>query len=150
MPLIQMSLVEGLAPLSHPPSTRAPRFLVAENNRHLRFVLTYLLGKSFPGARIVTGANGEEALAEFDRHGADMVISERAMPVMDGPALVRQLRTRSCALPILLISDGQEACDEDMANGACSFLTKLEIPTRFTAEVGRLLGGSNHPHAKLF
>ena len=140
-----MSQVEGPAPLPYPPSVRTPRFLVAEDDRHLRFVLTCLLGKTFPGARIAAGANGEESLAEFDRYGADVVVSDCSMPVMDGPTLVRHLRDRSSTLPILMVSDGQGACEKGMAAGASSFLRKLEIPARLTAEVGRLLGKTIRP-----
>ena len=134
-------------PKSHPghqvlPGFALLRFVVAEDDADLRFVLDHLLSEAFPLAEVVVFANGREALRDFDRHGADLVVSNHSMPVMDGPTFVRRLRERSADLPILMVSDSPEAREEGAAAGINRFLDKTEIMVRLVPLVRSLLSGA--------
>ena len=120
------------------------RFVVAEDDADLRFILEHLLSEAFPLAEVAVFANGRDALRDFDRHGADLVVSNHSMPVMDGPAFVRRLRERSIDLPILMVSDSPEARQEGAAAGINRFLDKIEIASRLVPTVNALLA-SAHP-----
>ncbi len=119
------------------------RFVVAEDDVDLRFILDHLLSEAFPLAEVSVFANGRDALRDFDRHGADLVVSNHSMPVMDGPTFVRRLRERSTDLPILMVSDSPEARQEGAAAGINRFLDKTEITTRLVATVNALLATAN-------
>ncbi len=113
--------------------------MVAEDDADLRFILEHLLAQAFPLAEVAVFANGRDALRDFDRHGADLVVSNHSMPVMDGPTFVRRLRERSAELPILMVSDSPEARQEGAAAGINRFLDKIEISARLVPTVNSLL-----------
>ena len=124
------------------------RFVVAEDDADLRFILEHLLSQAFPLAEVAAFANGREALRDFDRHGADLAVSNHSMPVMDGPNFVRRLRERSADLPILMVSDSPEARQEGAAAGINRFLDKTEITARLVPTVNALLT-SAHPERRM-
>ena len=115
------------------------RFLIAEDDDELRFIIVHLLQNEFPQAQIAAHANGRDALHDFDRNGARLVVSNHSMPVMDGPTFVRQLRIRSSSLPILMVSGSPEARQEGQAAGISCFLDKDELHSHLTATVRSLL-----------
>lgn len=118
------------------------RFVVAEDDPDLRFVLYHLLSEAFPVAQVAVFANGREALRDFDQHGADLVISNHSMPVMDGPTFVQHLRERSADLPILMVSDSPEARREGAQAGIDRFLDKTELTARLVPTVKSLLAAT--------
>ncbi len=122
------------------------RFVVAEDDADLRFILDHLLSEAFPLAEVAVFANGRDALRDFDQHGADLVVSNHSMPVMDGPTFVQRLRERSTDLPILMVSDSPEARQEGAAAGINRFLDKTEITTRLVATVNTLLATADSDH----
>lgn len=63
------------------------------------------------GYRVLVAEHGQEALACLDGEGQpDLVVTDRMMPVLDGIALCRALRTHPAleAVPIVLMSAGAE------------------------------------------
>ena len=56
------------------------------------------------GHRIVTAANGPEALEQFAAHTFDLVVTDYKMPRMDGLELIVRLRKQAPDLAIILVS----------------------------------------------
>jgi len=56
------------------------------------------------GHKIATASSGPEALELFDGGGFDLVVTDYKMPKMTGVELIVELRERSPALPIIMIS----------------------------------------------
>ncbi|WP_339530041.1 ATP-binding protein [Pseudomonas mucidolens] len=56
------------------------------------------------GVDVAVAENGERALALVDTGSFDLVMTDQAMPVMDGWALLRRLRAQRPELPVLLYS----------------------------------------------
>jgi len=75
--------------------------LVADDDPGLRSVLEGALGRA--GHEVATAADGEEALRVFGEQPFDLVVTDVAMPALDGHELVRELRARS-AVPILVLT----------------------------------------------
>ncbi|MEM8772549.1 MAG: response regulator [Pseudomonadota bacterium] len=98
------------------------------------------------GYQVETAENGAEALEKLRTAGADLVISDIEMPVMDGFDLTRNIRSdRTIAeTPIIVItaSDHAEAVDRVFAEGATSFLAKPINWTLFTQAVKFILRAS--------
>ena len=80
------------------------------------------------GYQVVTACNGAEALSLLKDEGADMVISDLDMPVMNGFELTEAIRSDSIVgeTPVMVItaSDRGDAVDRAFAAGATSFLAK--------------------------
>jgi CheY-like chemotaxis protein len=56
------------------------------------------------GYKIEIATGGDDALELFDREKFDLVVTDYKMSSMDGLELIRILRTRAPAIPIILIS----------------------------------------------
>jgi two-component system, chemotaxis family, chemotaxis protein CheY len=77
----------------HEPSLDfAPVILVVDDERQIRELCRELLGRDF--LRVVTAANGIEALELADRWILDVLVTDVAMPGLDGFGLLRALRCR--------------------------------------------------------
>ena len=92
------------------------KILIAEDDRELRQLFSHVL---ISNGYTVTGvSNGQEALDAMENDYFDMIISDIMMPVMDGYALVRQLRESGNNIPIMMIT-ARDAFD-DMRQGFLS------------------------------
>jgi len=89
-------------------------------------LLSHILRKF--GYDTLSAMNGLEALELLDAHNVELVISDIAMPQMDGITLLRTLRgdDRYAELPVIMLTASGQ--DEDRtvaeATGANGFLTK--------------------------
>ena len=77
--------------------------LLVEDEDMVRAVAERALTRQ--GYTVLTAEHGEAALELLEDHPRpDLLISDVVMPMMDGPTLVRQVRTRYPDLPILFMS----------------------------------------------
>jgi len=75
---------------------------------------------------VITAQDGRAALALLDSgHEIDLLITDYAMPAMNGLALIGQVRRRFPALPALLLTGYAEASAEDALSAAADRLTLL-------------------------
>src|SRR6202035_950867 len=80
------------------------------------------------GYTVLEAGNGVEAIEVLERSGGqvDLVVSDVVMPEMDGPTLLRELRTRNPDLKIIFVSGyAEDAFQKHLpANGQFAFLAK--------------------------
>lgn len=110
--------------------------MVVEDAPTLRRALADVL-KSF-NFRVITAANGEEALALLDAHPETaLIVSDMIMPRMDGRALLQALRARPAAPPLVVLSG--HPLESEMAQleneGLAGWLMK---PVQLEALIGLL------------
>jgi CheY-like chemotaxis protein len=74
--------------------------LVVDDDPGVRFALTEVLRER--GHRVIAAASGQEALDKLD--GVDVVVTDLAMPGMDGLELVSRIAERAPALPVILVT----------------------------------------------
>jgi len=76
---------------------------------------------------VLEANNGYEALLEFDRIGADVVVTDLHMPGLDGLALLRALKRRDPFVEVIVLT-GDSSVDAAIAamrvDGAFDFLIK--------------------------
>ena len=65
------------------------------------------------GYRVVTCANGREALGVFERGGIDLVLSDLVMPDLDGTELIERVKTLSPETPAILFSGKIKVYERD-------------------------------------
>ncbi|WP_433385039.1 SpoIIE family protein phosphatase [Micromonospora sp. KLBMP9576] len=111
--------------------------LVVDDNADLRAFLASLLA---PHHRVVTAADGREALDRIAERVPDLVLTDVMMPRLDGFGLVRALRAdrRTAGLPIIVLSAraGEEAAVEGLRSGADDYLAKPFSSEELLARVG--------------
>ena len=118
----------------------APEVLVVDDEADMRAYLGDLLGDRY---RVVTAADGEEALDHLHSQAVDLVISDVAMPGMDGVALCRELRNDEQLrhLPVILLTARPENRTQraDLEAGADAYVAKPFDPAELTARVENLI-----------
>jgi PAS domain S-box-containing protein len=96
--------------------------------------------------RLLEAPDGHEALAAARAEHPDLVITDVLMPVMDGYALVRQLRLdpATCGIPVVFSTapyGEREARAFALSSGVSGVLTKPADPREVLKVVGRVLCG---------
>jgi len=99
------------------------RILVVDDEQEITFVLRSGLTKH--GYEVRVAGDGQAALDLFAAWNPDLVITDLAMPNMNGIELCRKLRARSTVPIIVLSVKGEEATKiEALDLGADDYLTK--------------------------
>jgi two-component system chemotaxis response regulator CheY len=96
------------------------------------------------GFDVAQAADGQQALQLARQSAFDLVLSDVNMPVMDGIAMVRELRAMDAykGVPILMLTTEShtEKKMEGKAAGATGWLVKPFDPEQLLATVKRVLG----------
>lgn len=77
----------GQPPLATPAAT----ILAIDDDPEARALLSSLLGKDGLGHKVLLAADGEDGLASYRRNEPDIVITDLAMPRLNGVALIEVL-----------------------------------------------------------
>ena len=115
--------------------------LVVEDEPNLRDALC--LAIECAGHRVIGAADGPQALRMIERntgeHALNLVITDLKMQPMDGLTLLREIRAREAALPVLLMTafGDVEKAVAAMRAGACDFLLKPFEPDVLLAHIDR-------------
>jgi len=78
--------------------------LVVDDEPSVLFALSEGLGDRRRGVRVVTAANGIEAVAVLEAEPVDIVLTDLRMPDMDGFELLTFLRRNHPAVPVILMT----------------------------------------------
>jgi len=85
-----------------PPARRTLRVLLAEDEPSLRRILASYL--QIDGHETILAPDGRQALDVFDPSTIDLVITDRAMPEMNGDQLAAEVRQRAPSTPIIMLT----------------------------------------------
>jgi two-component system response regulator RegX3 len=99
------------------------RVLVIEDEESYLEALSYMLSKE--GFEVIEAHDGANGIAEFDRHGADIVLLDLMMPGLPGTEVCRQLRLRS-SVPVIMLTARDSEVDKvvGLELGADDYVTK--------------------------
>jgi two-component system response regulator RegX3 len=114
------------------------RVLVVEDEESFSDALSYMLRRE--GFEAVVASTGPEALAEFDRGGADIVLLDLMLPGLPGTEVCRQLRARS-GVPIIMLTakDGEIDKVVGLELGADDYVTKPYSARELVARIRAVL-----------
>jgi two-component system, OmpR family, response regulator RegX3 len=114
------------------------RVLVVEDEESFSDALSYMLRRE--GFDAVVAASGPEALAEFDRSGADIVLLDLMLPGLPGTEVCRSLRTRS-NVPIIMLTAKDSEIDKvvGLELGADDYVTKPYSARELVARIRAVL-----------
>jgi DNA-binding response OmpR family regulator len=99
------------------------RVLVVEDEESFSDALSYMLRRE--GFEAVVTATGPDALEEFDRGGADVVLLDLMLPGLPGTEVCRRLRSRS-NVPIIMLTAKDTEIDKvvGLELGADDYVSK--------------------------
>jgi len=78
------------------------KVLVVDDEANLRKVLATMLRRT--GYEVTVAADGEQGLAEFQKSGADIVITDLVMPKVGGMEILRTVNSSSPDVPVIIIT----------------------------------------------
>jgi two-component system response regulator RegX3 len=128
------------------------RILLVEDEPALSEPLAFLLERE--GYEIEVAADGRDAVAAFDRAGADLVLLDLMLPGMPGTEVCRELRNRS-SVPIIMLTAKDSEVDivVGLELGADDYITKpystRELLARIRAVLRRRVESLDYDEAVL-
>ena len=110
------------------------RVLVVEDEESYSDALAYLLRKE--GFEVAIAADGNDALKEFDRNGADIVLLDLMLPGISGTEVCRTIRQTS-NVPVIMVSAKDDEVDKvvGLELGADDYVTKPYSPRELVARI---------------
>jgi len=113
--------------------------VIVDDDRSGREMVRTVLAQA--GADVTAFESAPLALAALDRARPDLIVTDLAMPMMDGYAFVRDLRNRpeSADLKIIALTAFPSGMASADASGFDAFLSKPIDPFNLVDEVARVI-----------
>jgi two-component system response regulator RegX3 len=114
------------------------RVLVVEDEESFREALEFMLSKE--GFEVALAATGPDALIEFDRSGADLILLDLMLPGMSGTEVCRTIRAKS-KVPIIMVTAKADEVDKvvGLEIGADDYVTKPFSSRELVARIRAVL-----------
>jgi two-component system response regulator RegX3 len=112
--------------------------LVVEDEESYSDALSYVLRKE--GFEVAVAETGPDALDEYDRAGADIVLLDLMLPGLSGTEVCRALRSRG-NVPVIIVSAKDTEVDKvvGLELGADDYVTKPYSPRELLARIRAVL-----------
>jgi two-component system, OmpR family, response regulator RegX3 len=120
------------------------RVLIVEDEESFADPLAFLLRKE--GFTAAVASTGQQALEEFDRNGADIVLLDLMLPGMSGTDVCKALRQRS-TVPVIMVTARDSEIDKvvGLEIGADDYVTKPYSARELIARVRAVLRRGGEP-----
>lgn len=114
------------------------RILIVEDEESLSDPLAYLLGREGFETQVVD--NGLDAVTEFERNGADLILLDLMLPGQSGTEVCRQIRQNS-VVPIIMLTAKDAEIDKvvGLELGADDYVTKPYSSRELVARIRAVL-----------
>ncbi|NLG19930.1 MAG: response regulator transcription factor [Actinomycetales bacterium] len=124
------------------------RILVVEDEESFSDPLSYLLKKE--GYDVSVAETGPDALTEFDRNGADLVLLDLMLPGLSGVDVCRSLRAKS-TVPVIMLTAKDSEVDKvvGLEIGADDYVTKPYSGRELLARIKAVLRRQAEPEELL-
>ena len=116
-------------------ATHTYHIIIADDDALMRQLLSRIVERTCLSFTASIAENGKQALEIYQTSGADLLITDATMPVMDGIDLVQAVREETTELPIIMLSGEPDIERKAYAAGVTVFLEK---PTSM-AQIERII-----------
>ena len=79
-----------------------PLILAVDDEENIRNLITYTFEEH--NLEVMTAENGKAAITILENNPIDVIITDLLMPTMTGLALIREMKKRKSAIPIIIIT----------------------------------------------
>lgn len=118
--------------------------LVVDDSAMMRKIVIKNLRECGFDVSVIEASDGKEGLEKFNAGGVDLILCDWNMPVMDGLAMVREIRKLGTEkkVPIVMITTegSPEKVKDAVLAGATNYLAKPFTPDRFKEKLAKILG----------
>jgi two-component system response regulator AtoC len=113
------------------------RVLVIDDDASLRYTLEAVLSDA--GMNVETADGGEAGISAFEAKGADVVLTDLAMPGIDGMKVLERLRALDPGVPVLMLTahGSERVAVAAMKAGAHDYIPKPFDPDELVLSVRR-------------
>jgi two-component system response regulator RegX3 len=120
------------------------RVLVVEDEESFSDALSYMLRRE--GFEVAVAVTGPDALSQFDRAGADLVLLDLMLPGLSGTEVCRTLRQRS-SVPVIMLTARDSEIDKvvGLELGADDYVTKPFSSRELVARIRAVLRRRGEP-----
>ena len=122
-------------------STTKPRILIVEDDPDTLALLAQVLEQA--GYEVLKAEHALAAIASIVRRVPNLIVADIHMPIIDGFALVKELKTNSdtARIPVVVISgmNTPEYREAAFEAGCAAFIGKPLDSSAFTAQIEELL-----------
>ena len=124
----------------------AARVLVVDDHVLFRTGVANIINQEADLRVVAEAANGEDALAAFERHHPDVTLLDLRMPVMEGVEVVRRLRERDPQAKVIVLTtyDTDEDISRALRAGAKAFVLKDITAEALVACIHDVLDGKTY------
>ena len=123
-------------------SSSIKTILIADDDEDLRLLVQVTLEQ--PTYRILTAADGPQALDAAQQHRPDLLVIDWMMPGLNGREVITQLRQQSATatIPIIMLTakSDQEAREQMVTFALVGYLVKPFSPLELIKKVKEVLG----------
>ena len=116
----------------------AAKCVLVDDDEDFLTIAHRLLRRACPDLQVIDFLSGNDALEYLAAYGADLVITDCRMPIMDGFEMVSAVRVFDPEVPILMMSNEENLEGEALSRGATIFLPKRSLFTELAATLERL------------
>ena len=101
-----------------------PLILAVDDEENIRNLITYTFEEH--NLEVMTAENGKAAITILENSPIDVIITDLLMPTMTGLALIREMKKRKSAIPIIIITayGNTEMVKEIIAEGVFRLIEK--------------------------
>jgi two-component system, NarL family, invasion response regulator UvrY len=127
------------------------RILLVDDHAIVRRGMRELLGEAFDAAQFEEAGTGEEALGLVNREPFDLVVLDLSMPGRGGLDALKEVRTVSPELPVLVLSQHAEEqyAIRAFRAGAAGYVTKESAPEELVRAARKALSGGKYVSSSL-
>ena len=111
-------------------------FLLVDDDATKRFLIAHHLSREFQNARLVECDSGAAAMSHLEQNKFHAVVTDNSMSPMNGLELIKWLRTRDSAVPVVMVTGNPDIEPDALEAGASAVLSS----PRFH-ELGQILKG---------
>ena len=126
-----------------------PRILVADDDMDNRDIMAKVLAAA--GFLVVLAENGARALDEVRRQTPDLILMDLSMPVLDGYAATRRLKSDPALahIPVVALTAFALAGDEARARaaGCDGYIAKPCLPSEVARRIAEILAAKEASYA---
>jgi CheY-like chemotaxis protein len=141
----QLSLPNDVIPINAVTKLQlnGKKIMIAEDDAMNLYILKMLFANS--GAQIIEAINGKEAIEKYTPN-IDLVLMDLKMPIIDGFAATRFIKSKSPQMPVIAVTSFAQDADKSRAREAgCSGVVSKPVDRELLfAEIGRNM---NKPEA---